>query len=249
MTKNGEIVGTMAMEAVLAKGAGIGLKGLSSLKGTAFLGKIETLAQTAKAAIAETKVPVKITSEVLADTAGGTTPILNVEKKSIGEIYDAMKSKASSLLSTGVSAKTGAAVTASGKKAVTADALEHVFHGEVKTGKKGARSVGFHYEGAEMQATKKTRVVTITKTPDAKGVYEAEVEIQGISKKSKSSFFPKTWTKNDVVNAINEAYINKTFPDASNALYFEGKSSSGVIVGGYLNADGTVATAFPLYGR
>ena len=46
--KAGEIVGTMAMEAVLAKGAGVALKGLESLKGTAFLGKIETLAQTAK---------------------------------------------------------------------------------------------------------------------------------------------------------------------------------------------------------
>ncbi len=52
------------MEAVLAKGAGAGLKGLLSLKGTAFIGKIEGLAQTAKQAITETKIPLKASAVI-----------------------------------------------------------------------------------------------------------------------------------------------------------------------------------------
>ncbi len=130
---------------------------------------------------------------------------------------------------------------------MTLDTLEHIFHGEIN--KKG-KAVGFHYEGAEnMQAVNKTRPSTITKQPDKNGVYEAIVEVQGKSKKAPSSFFPKNWTKNDVVNAINDAYTNK-IPDLKKGNnYFEGKSNNGVTVGMYLNKDGTIATAFPIHGK
>ncbi len=139
------------------------------------------------------------------------------------------------------------AKTATGQKAVSQNTLEHIFHGEIN--KKG-KAVGFHYEGtAAMQATNKTRVTTVTKAADKNGVYAARVEVSGVTKKADSSFFPRTWTKNDVVNAVNEAYIKKIHPDPKNLLYFEGRSSSGVLVGGYLKTDGTIATAFPLHGR
>ncbi|MGI9055228.1 MAG: EndoU domain-containing protein, partial [Pyrinomonadaceae bacterium] len=128
--------------------------------------------------------------------------------------------------------------------------LEHIFHGEVKTGRNGTRrSVGFHYEGAEMQAMKGTKPTTITRPPDANGVYEGIVDIQGVQKRLPSTFFPKNWTKNDVVKAVNEAYSNGKSVAGKPANYIEGKSSSGVWVGMYLNPDKTVATAFPLYGR
>jgi hypothetical protein len=87
------------MEAVLFKGASVGLESLQALKGTAFLGKIEGLAQTTKQAIAEVKVPVKATSEVIADTAGGTRKVLNIETKPIGEILQNIESRAKEVLS------------------------------------------------------------------------------------------------------------------------------------------------------
>ncbi len=147
----------------------------------------------------------------------------------------------------GIRKVTKSALTAGGQKAVTLDTLEHIFHGDIN--KKG-KAVGFHYEGVEnMQAVNKTKTVSVTKPADKNGVYVATVDVKGVSKKADSSFFPKHWTKNYVVKAINESYVNKTFPNASNPLYFEGKSSSGVWVAGFLKQDGTIATAFPLYGR
>lgn len=53
--------------------------------------------------------------------------------------------------------------------------MKHIFHGEIN--KKG-KAVGFHYEGVEnMQAVNKTKVVNGTKPPDARGSYEAEIEV------------------------------------------------------------------------
>jgi hypothetical protein len=80
-------------------------------------------------------------------------------------------------------------------------------------------------------------------------VYTAKVEIKGVPKKVPSSFFPRTWSQDDVIKAVNEAYVNRTFPKPANKLYFEGKASSGVTIGGYLKPDGTIATAYPIYGR
>ncbi len=150
----------------------------------------------------------------------------------------------------GIRKITKPALTPGGQKAVTLDTLKHIFHGEVKTGRNGARrSVGFHYEGAEMQAMKGTKPATITRQPDANGIYEAVVDIEGTRKRLPSSFFPKNWTKNDVVNAVNDAYTNGKSVAGKPANYIEGKSSSGVWVGMYLNPGKTIATAFPLYGR
>lgn len=96
--KAGEIVGTLAMEAVLGKGASIGLKGLAALNsteaGAALIKQVDTLTAAAKQTILEAKVPVKITAEIIADTAGGTTPSINVEKKSFGELLNQMMSQA-----------------------------------------------------------------------------------------------------------------------------------------------------------
>ena len=140
------------------------------------------------------------------------------------------------------------ALTATGQKAVTQKTLEHIFHGEINS---NGKAVGFHYEGPEnMQAVNQTRVIESSRSvPDKNGVYTAKVEVNGVAKLAPSSFFPRNWSKNDVVNVVNEAYSNKTFPKPNNPLYFEGRTQSGILIGGYLNKDGTIATAFPLYGR
>jgi hypothetical protein len=132
-------------------------------------------------------------------------------------------------------------------KPITLQTLEHVFRGEVNP---RGKAVGFHYEGAQMEAAYGTKVIESTRSaPDANGVYTARVEVRGVAKQARSSFFPRSWSRLDVVKAINEAYTSRAPVAGRPPNYFEGKSSGGVTVGMYVNPNGTIATAFPIYGR
>lgn len=123
--------------------------------------------------------------------------------------------------------------------------IEHVFHGHVNARN---RATGFHYEGAQMQAANGTKVVEGTRTaPDSRGVYEAKVMVRGVEKAQRSSFFPRSWNRADVMKAINEAHANRRAPDPRRPNYFEGRSSSGVTVGMYCNKHGEPITAYPIY--
>ena len=114
----------------------------------------------------------------------------------------------------------------------TENTLQHIFLGN-KTG-------GFHYEGLS-DATSK--VVQITKAPNANGVYEAIVEIGG--KKAKpSTFFPKTWSPEKVVEAIEDVYFNPTSVDNVKKMY-DGVVD-GVIIRLFLDEYGKIVSAFPL---
>lgn len=121
-------------------------------------------------------------------------------------------------------------------------ALEHILEGEVN--RKGD-AVGFHYEGL---TTAKGTVVEETRTkPNKYGVYEAEVEIDGVKKRGNrgiSSFFPLEWSAQEVVDAINEAYNTKQFITGNT---YEGLSDEGVVIHMYLDQNDKVISAFPLY--
>ena len=83
----------------------------------------------------------------------------------------------------------------------------------------------------------------ITKAPDANGVYEATVRINGKEKKYISTFFPKHWTPEDVINAIEEAYANKYFVSGNT---YEGITSSGISIGMHIDLEtGKIISAFP----
>ncbi|MDQ0233417.1 EndoU domain-containing protein [Metabacillus malikii] len=82
------------------------------------------------------------------------------------------------------------------------------------------------------------------KRPDKNGVYMAKVEIEGVKKIADSSFFPKTWNRVDVLKAIDEAYQTKQQIGPNK---YKGITNSGIKIEIYLNKDGSIATAYPLY--
>ncbi|WP_260287070.1 T7SS effector LXG polymorphic toxin [Peribacillus aracenensis] len=134
-------------------------------------------------------------------------------------------------------AKVESQVNGDGGKKFTIDTMRHVYHGEIN---RRGKAVGYHHES--MMGGK---IVSGTeKKPDKNGVYMAKVEIDGVKKIADSSFFPKEWNRAEVLKAINEAYQSKE-QIASNK--YRGITSSGIKVEMYLNKDGSIATAYPLY--
>ncbi|MED3910559.1 T7SS effector LXG polymorphic toxin [Peribacillus simplex] len=128
-------------------------------------------------------------------------------------------------------------VNGDGGKKFTIDTMRHVYHGEIN---RRGKAVGYHHES--MMGGK--IVPGTEKKPDKNGVYMAKVEIDGVKKIADSSFFPKEWNRAEVLKAINEAYQSKE-QIASNK--YRGITSSGIKVEIYLNKDGSIATAYPLY--
>jgi len=121
-------------------------------------------------------------------------------------------------------------------------ALEHILEGEIN---RQGEAVGFHYEGL---STAKGKVVEGTRTdPDTNGVYEAEVEIDGIKKsgnKGISTFFPLYWSTQEVIDGINEAYETKQFISGNT---YEGLTEEGIVIRMYLDEEEKIISAFPIY--
>lgn len=118
------------------------------------------------------------------------------------------------------------------------DAIKHILEGEVN---KHGKAVGFHMENIP---TAKGKIIG-NKTPvDKNGVYKAKVEVNGVVKVAKSTFFPTNMNPQQIVNVINEAYENREPHFIKNMM--KGMSSHGFEIGMYLDKDGKIATAFPL---
>lgn len=118
-------------------------------------------------------------------------------------------------------------------------ALNYIFEGELNA---RGKAVGFHYEGIPSQ---KGSIITGTvTTPNSHGVYEAMIEVNGIIKSGKSSFFPKDYSPQEIINAINEAYGNKQLISGNK---FSGISAEGIEIQMYIDSFGNIISAFPIY--
>ena len=124
----------------------------------------------------------------------------------------------------------------------TRTALEHIFVGSVNS--RGAAS-GYHSE-AYPEALGEVIGGTRSK-PDADGVYEAKVRVDGIDKagnRGYSTFFPVDMTVEQVVQAIREAYETRN-PVTGNTWRGEGGDLSILM---YLDDKDRIISAFPEYG-
>ena len=120
-------------------------------------------------------------------------------------------------------------------------ALEHIFEGEIN---RRGEAVGYHYED---YPTAKGSIIEGTKTKiNNNGVYRASVEIDGIKKINPSTFFPENLSSQEVINAINEAYMKRVNFKGN---VYRAKTSSGMEIEMFLDKDNKIISAFPKYLR
>lgn len=141
---------------------------------------------------------------------------------------------------------TGACQQAKTKVALSEKAQRHIFEGEIN--KKG-KAVGCHHITAIKSG--QSKIVSVVKQPNAKGVYEAVVEVYDknkgvwIRKDARSTFFPDSWSKQKVIEEIEAAFNSPDRILAGNK--WTSVSPSGVKIGGYTDNNGNIATAYPIY--
>ncbi|MEE9320757.1 MAG: EndoU domain-containing protein [Granulosicoccus sp.] len=120
--------------------------------------------------------------------------------------------------------------------------LWHIFEGEIN---RSGKPVGFHARpGGRDPASAK--VISLRDKPNGLGVYTASIEIHdGEQWKQKfSSFFPDSLSRDEVIEAVLNAYRNSNDPQAQP---FEGPSGLGFRIQGYTSGRGGINTAFPIF--
>ena len=120
--------------------------------------------------------------------------------------------------------------------------LEHIFDGTIN-GK--GKATGYHYTKV---SDSKGKIIDGTRSDtDENGVFTGKVEVSGIKKNGFSSFYPESWTPQQVVDAINTAYkdatANPSNPKGSLWIGYCGDLEIDM----YLNSNKKITTAFPVY--
>ena len=120
--------------------------------------------------------------------------------------------------------------------------LEHIFDGTIN--KKG-NATGYHYT---MVLDSKGKIIEGTRSKeDENGVFTGNVEVDGIRKNAFSSFYPESWTPQQVVNAINTAYDEAVAnPDNPKNSLWIGHYGD-IEIDMYLDSNQKITTAYPIY--
>ena len=118
-------------------------------------------------------------------------------------------------------------------------ALEHIFEGEIN---RIGQAVGYHYEG---YPTARGEIISGTKSsPNNMDIYRGDVKVDNIIKRGNSTFFPENFTPQQVIDNINEAYVNRVHI-GGNKYY--GNTNSGIEVRMFLDRFNKIISAFPKY--
>ena len=120
--------------------------------------------------------------------------------------------------------------------------IEHIFDGTIN--KKG-NATGYHYT---MIVDSKGSVIDGTRSKEDKnGVFTANVEVNGVKKNGFSSFYPESWTPQQVVDAINAAYEEAIAnPDNPSGSLWIGHYKD-IEIDMYLDSNQKITTAYPVY--
>ncbi|MDM5154718.1 EndoU domain-containing protein [Bacillus sp. DX1.1] len=123
------------------------------------------------------------------------------------------------------------------KQGTKENALNHIFDGEIL---KNGNANGFHYEG---MPNSNGKVVGNIDPPSEFGAYRANIEVSGVPKNPKSTFFPREWTPQQVIDAINEAFNNK---EVFKNNKFRGSTDTGMVIEMVIKKD-KIVSAYPLH--
>ena len=120
--------------------------------------------------------------------------------------------------------------------------LEHIFDGTIN-GK--GKATGYHYT---MVTDSKGKVIEGTRSDvDENGVFTGKVEVNGVRKDGFSSFFPESWSPQQIVDAINTAYDDAiNHPSNPKGSLWIGYCGD-LEIDMYLNANKKITSAFPIY--
>lgn len=118
-------------------------------------------------------------------------------------------------------------------------AVNHIFLGEVKLDGNKASAHGFHYAQIRNNGNSIARK-HLTRT-NSNGVYRGNVTIRGVKKNAFSTFFPREWSPQQIVNEINFAYANRQ----QNGKHAVGMSRSGIKITFQLNKKDQIVSAYP----
>ena len=120
--------------------------------------------------------------------------------------------------------------------------LEHIFDGTIN-GK--GKATGYHYS---MIPDSKGKIIDGTRSePDENGVFTGKVEVNGVKKNGFSSFYPESWSPQEVVDAINTAYEDAlSDPNNPQGQLWIGYCGD-IEIDMYLNSSKQITTAYPVY--
>ncbi|PEM71340.1 cytosolic protein [Bacillus pseudomycoides] len=127
-----------------------------------------------------------------------------------------------------------------GTEKFTRRGLKHILEGEING---IGKAVGYHTEVLENTPGK--IVVGTERTVNNQGVYKAKVEVNGVPKTANrgySTFFPKDWSPQKIVDNINEAYNNKRHVTDNT---YKGVGLDGIEIIMYIADNGKIISAFP----
>jgi hypothetical protein len=130
------------------------------------------------------------------------------------------------------------------------NALLNIFNGALipNVNKQTSEVNNYRVIGYRLESIKNEKVQVACRMPeDANGVYAATVFFDGIRRKGRSRtsvFFPRHWTKDEVTDAIFQAYQNKSIKKPSENQYI-GTAEKGMHIILWLDADGKVIDAMP----
>lgn len=120
--------------------------------------------------------------------------------------------------------------------------LEHIFDGTIN-GK--GKATGYHYTKV---TDSKGKIIDGTRSNvDENGVFTGKVEVSGVRKNGFSSFYPESWSPQQIVDAINVAYddaIND--PNNPKGSLWIGYCDD-LEIDMYLDSNKKITTAFPVY--
>jgi hypothetical protein len=143
---------------------------------------------------------------------------------------------------------------------------QHIFEGHLKKRKRGTgyRDLGYHHREDGVDRGR-MRVLKVVAGPDANGVYRAHVagpRTEGGSEPKTSTFFPDSWTRDEVLRAIRHAFVNRTHLDRRDRRHQWRGQYRGVLIEGYVERQFTepaidarsarlyhIVAAYPVYRR